>query len=227
MNEKLESLARWSVGLEIAGTAVSSVDRARDVHIADSAAAVELDFVRAAESIVDIGSGLGFPGLVLAVLLPQTKVTLVDSVRKKMQAAERISRELELDNVECVWGRVEELGALGSPQREAFDLVTARALAPLAVLLEYAAPLLALDGRLLAWKGDPDEEELTAAGRAASELEFVPDPLLPVVPFAGSARRHFWSARKLKPTSQRYPRRPGVAVKRPLGAKPAQNPPRT
>lgn len=217
MEEKLKRLAEWSVGLEIAGTAISTVDDAWDLHIRDSLAGVDIESVQAAARIVDIGSGAGFPGLVLGVALPETRVVLVDSVRKKMQVAARIAEELELENVECVWGRAEEISRAGSPHREIYDVVTARALAPLAVLLEYAAPLMRAGGELVAWKGAPGDEELSGAESAAGILGFAPGRMLATQPFEGSRSRHFYLAEKLEPTAARFPRKAGIALKRPLG----------
>lgn len=216
MEEKLKRLAEWSVGLEIAGTAISSVDDAWNVHIRDSLAGVDVSAVAEASRIVDIGSGAGFPGLVLGVALPDTQVVLVDSVRKKMEVAARIAEELELSNVECVWGRVEEISRAGSPHREMYDVVTARALAPLAVLLEYAAPLMRSGGSLVAWKGSPGDEELSGAKDAAAILGYTPGQMIETQPFEGSRSRHFYLAEKLEPTAARFPRKPGIALKRPL-----------
>lgn len=215
-SELLDRIAEWSVGLEISGTAVETAVQARDIHIADSLAGLEIPQLAAARSIVDIGSGAGFPGLVLAVALPKARVTLVDSVRKKMEAAAALARELEIENVECVWARAEELAVAGSPHREAFEVVTARALAPLAVLLEYAAPLLATGGCLVAWKGSPSDDELAGARAAETQLGFEHGALIETKPFAGSRARHFYVATKVRPTEDRFPRRPGVALKRPL-----------
>jgi 16S rRNA (guanine527-N7)-methyltransferase len=107
------------------------------------------------------------------------------------------------------WARGEGAGA--------YDAVTARAVAPLAVLAEYATPLLAPGGVLVAWKGarDPDEEE--AGTRAASELGLEPRPPLPVTPYAGSQNRHLHVYLKVRDTPERFPRRAGMAAKRPLG----------
>lgn len=218
MNEqKLQRLAEWSVGLEISGTAISTAKQAQDIHIADSLSGLEVAVVKGASSIIDIGSGAGFPGLVLGLALPDTRVVLVDSVRKKMEAASGIAKELGLVNVECVWGRAEEIASIGSPHRESYDVVTARALAPLAVLLEYAAPLLNVGGSLVAWKGTPDAAELSDAELAAEKLGFAAGALSQVRPFAKSKARHFYTATKQDPTSETYPRRPGMALKRPLG----------
>lgn len=213
---KLEQIADWSVGLEISGTAVKSAKEARDVHVADSLAGIEVSAIRDAKSIIDIGSGAGFPGLVLAVALPDTQITLVDSVRKKMEAAARFAKELELENIECLWGRAEEIAAVGSPYRNAYDVVTARALAQLGVLLEYSAPLLRENGHLVAWKGSPEPMELAAAAVSGEILGFSPGELTATKPFKRSRARHFYVAQKTRPTDARFPRRAGVALKRPL-----------
>src|SRR6476659_7867305 len=99
--EKLEQIAEWSVGLEISGTAIKTAADSRKIHIADSLAGLEIEAIRDAKSIIDIGSGAGFPGLVLAVMLPDTQITLVDSVRKKMEAAAGFAKEIELENLDC------------------------------------------------------------------------------------------------------------------------------
>ncbi|MGK2879029.1 MAG: 16S rRNA (guanine(527)-N(7))-methyltransferase RsmG [Solirubrobacterales bacterium] len=213
---KLEQIAEWSVGLEISGTAIKSASEARKIHVADSLAGLKVAAIQDAKSIVDIGSGAGFPGLVLAVMLPDTQITLVDSVRKKMEAAGRFARELELENLECVWGRAEEIAAIGSPHREAYDVVTARALAQLGVLLEYSAPLLRENGHLVAWKGSPEQPELAAAEASAEILGFETGELTETKPFKGSRARHFYIAKKIRPTDKRFPRRAGVALKKPL-----------
>jgi 16S rRNA (guanine527-N7)-methyltransferase len=213
---KLEQIAEWSVGLEISGTAVKSAAEARKIHVADSVAGLEVPAIQKAKSIVDIGSGAGFPGLVLAVMLPDAQITLVDSVRKKMEAASKFARELKLENLECVWGRAEEIAAIGSPHRGAYDVVTARALAQLGVLLEYAAPLLRENGHVVAWKGSPEASELAAAEASGEIMGFSPGELTATKPFKGSRDRHFYVAQKIRPTGERFPRRAGVALKRPL-----------
>lgn len=220
--EKLTRLAEWSSSLEISGTAITTAEDALDVHIADSLVGLQFHEITSAKTIADIGSGMGFPGLVLAVMLPGCQITLVDSVRKKMEEAARVARELQLENVECVWARVEEFSAVGSAARGSFDVVTARALAPLAALLEYAAPLLVdpsddrEGGALVAWKGQPETEELTSAERAADFLGMAMSPPTEVSPFAGSGRRAIYVVSKVEPTKATIPRRPGVALRRPL-----------
>jgi 16S rRNA (guanine527-N7)-methyltransferase len=185
-----------------------------DAHIADSLVALELDEVRRARRIADLGAGGGFPGLVLAVALPEAHVALVESVGRKTAFLDRAAAELALDNVEIVNGRSEDWG----PGLEAHDLVTARAVAPLPILVEYAAPLLELGGALVAWKGRPEPGEEADGAAAAAILGMgLPVPHR-VEPFATAEERRLYLSLKVASTPNGYPRRAGMARKRPLRA---------
>jgi 16S rRNA (guanine527-N7)-methyltransferase len=195
-----------------APTTVHDPRRALDVHLADSFAGLAVPELREARLIADIGSGAGLPGLPLALALPNARVLLVESQRRKCAFLERAVDALGLTNAEVICARVEELA-----ERDC-DVVTARALAALPVLCEYAAPLLHEGGVLLAWKGavDPAEE---ADGHAAAEgLGLQREAVRPVAPYEGSERRTLHVLRKIAPTPPGYPRRPGMATKRPLRA---------
>ena len=135
-----------------------------NVHIADSLVGLEVPAVGEAARIVDLGSGAGLPGLVLAIARPEAEVVLVESVGKKCAWLERTVTALGLENVRVVCARAEEL------EEEPFDVVTARALASLSVLCEYAAPLLREGGSLVAWKGAVDAREDADGLHAASVL---------------------------------------------------------
>jgi 16S rRNA (guanine527-N7)-methyltransferase len=185
-----------------------------DAHVADSLVALDLPVVRAARHVADLGSGGGFPGLALAIALPVAHVALVESVGRKSAFLAGAASELGLANVEVVNERVEAWPeGIG-----AHDLVVARALAPLPVLVEYAAPLLELGGALVAWKGRPDPAE-DADGAAAAEALGMSAPVaIAVEPFARARGRHLYLTSKVSPTPSRYPRRPGMARKRPIQA---------
>lgn len=197
-------------------------ERIRDVHIADALAGLELDLVRAAGRIADLGSGAGLPGLVLAAALPSAQVTCVESARRKAEWIAATAERCGLENVEAVWSRAEEWSAgIG-----ACDVVVARALAALAVLCEYAAPLLAPRGALVCWKGSVEATEAADGRAAAAVLGLSPPEVLAVTPFAGSERRTLWLFRRVGPVPPNYPRRPGMAAKRPLRLqRSAPNPP--
>jgi 16S rRNA (guanine527-N7)-methyltransferase len=195
-------------------TSVSDPVAAADVHVADSLVALEAPGVRAAQAIADIGAGAGFPGLALAAALPSARVDLIESQRRKCAVIERLALAAGLDRARAVPARAEDWGA--GEGASAYDLVTARAVASLAVLVEYAAPLLTLDGTFIAWKGTPDPEEEDAGNRAASEVGLEPGVRLAVTPYPASTDRHLYLYRKSSPTPERFPRRPGMAAKRPL-----------
>jgi 16S rRNA (guanine527-N7)-methyltransferase len=195
-------------------TTVRDPARGADVHVADSLVALDLADVRAAGRLADLGAGAGFPGLVLAVALPATKVVLVESVQRKAAFIRAAAAALELANVRVEPARAEAWPAgLG-----ACDVVTARALGPLGVLLEYAAPLLRVGGALVAWKAAPDAAELADASAAARLLGMGEPVGHAVAPFAGAGQRSLYVSSKVMDTPSRYPRREGMARKRPLRA---------
>jgi 16S rRNA (guanine527-N7)-methyltransferase len=197
-----------------APTTVRSAPEAIRVHLADSLVALDLAEVRKGRMLADLGAGAGFPGLALAVALPTMTVTLVESNARKCDFIRVAADAAGLANAVVVAARAEAWEA-GSG---CCDVVTARALAPLAVIAEYAAPLLREGGVLVAWKGQRDADEEQAATSAAAELGLVLESVVPVVPYAGAAHRHLHVLRKVAPTPARFPRRPGIARKRPLGA---------
>jgi 16S rRNA (guanine527-N7)-methyltransferase len=196
-----------------APTAVRTQDRAAQTHVADSLVALELGLVRDALRIADLGSGAGFPGLALAIALPRAQVSLIESQSRRCEFLLRLSAAAEVENVSIVCARAEEWRAGLSQQ----DLVVARALAPQAVVLEYAAPLLADGGALVDWRGKRDRPAEVAADRAAAELGLVREEVRKVIPFDGAIDRHLHIFLKTAPTPPRFPRRAGIARKRPLG----------
>jgi 16S rRNA (guanine527-N7)-methyltransferase len=199
---------------DTAPTSVRDRAAAREVHVADSLSGLELPTVRDARRIADLGAGAGFPGLVLAAALPEAHVALVESAGRKCAWLERAVEVMGLANVEVVHARAEEWAdGLG-----ANDLVTARALASLNVLVEYASPLLAAGGALVAWKGRRDPAEEADAAAAAAQLAMEPRNVVRVQPFPDVRDRHLYLYLKVGSTPNGYPRRPGMAAKRPLRA---------
>jgi len=177
--------------------------------VADSLSGLEVPELRSAPRIADLGSGAGFPGLPLATVVPE--VDLVESTARKCEVIQRLASAAGLNGVRALPKRVEVLG------RSDYLAVTARALAPLAVLVEYGAPLLGDRGVLVAWKGELSAAELDAGARASARVGMELGPVLPVEPFPAARSRHLVVARKTAPTPEGFPRRPGMARKRPLG----------
>jgi 16S rRNA (guanine527-N7)-methyltransferase len=212
--DPLRSLLGLLATLE-APTSVHDPQKGIRVHIADSLTGLDIPEVRDAGVIADLGAGAGLPGLVLATVLPRARVILVESARRKCEFLRSAVTSMRLGNADVVWSRAEEW-------REGLgrcDVVCARALAALPVLCEYAAPLLREGGVLVAWKGAVDDDEAADAAAAAMHLGLAVEPVRAVVPFPGSERRTLHVVRKIAPTPPGFPRRPGIATKRPLTAK--------
>jgi 16S rRNA (guanine527-N7)-methyltransferase len=204
--------------LEEERASVSSVtdpERAWKVHVADSLTGVEISALREAERIADIGSGAGFPGLVLAVALPDSRVDLIESVGRKCEFIQRAIDAAGIANARVVNARSEDLA--GGDGREAYAAVTARAVGRLSTLAELASPLLEEGGVLVAWKGKRNDEEEAQLANAAEALAMRPQEIRHVGPYAGSEHRHLHVLRKAGPTPAGLPRRPGMAKKRPRG----------
>ena len=206
-------------------TTVAEPSRALDIHVRDSLSALSIDAVAAARSIADIGSGAGFPGLPLAIALPGTRIDLVEAASRKCAVIERLAAAAGISNARAVHARAEDWAR--SEGAAGYDVATARAVAPLAVLVEYAAPLLIVGGAFVAWKGAVDRDELDAAGRAARELGLEVLPAVRVTPYPGARDLHLYLYSKVRETPSRYPRKAGLAAKRPLGAYKSQRPPLT
>ena len=189
-------------------------EESADVHVADSLAGLAVPALRGADAIADVGAGAGFPGLVLAAVLPRARVDLVEAASRKTALIERLVAAAGLGNARAVHARAEEWGA--GEGREAYGAVTARAVAPLAVLVEYAAPLLRVGGVLIAWKGARVPDEESAGTSAAALVGLLPADVLPATPYPQSGNRHLYVFEKAGSTPERFPRRPGMAAKRPL-----------
>ena len=194
-----------------APTTVRNPSSGVEAHVADSLTGLLVPELSSAGSIADVGAGAGFPGLALAIARPQAHVALVESSSRKCEFLERAAEVSEVGNATVVPARVEDW----RPD-VAYDAVTARAVAPLAVLVEYAAPLLREGGVLVAWKGRRDADEEGAGARAAAIVGLEPGPPLAMPPAPGADHRHLHPFRKVAPTPGRFPRRAGIARKRPL-----------
>jgi 16S rRNA (guanine527-N7)-methyltransferase len=196
---------------------VSSVtdDRAWQVHVADSLTGLEVPELREAKRIADVGAGAGFPGLVLAVTLPEAQVDLIDSISRKTAFITHAAKEAAIPNATALTTRAEDLARTDA--RESYDVVTSRAVGRLSTLAELASPLLKENGVLIAWKGRRDAEEEQQVERAAGELAMTPESILDVGHRAGSEHRHLHIIRKSGSTPANLPRKPGLAKKRPRG----------
>jgi 16S rRNA (guanine527-N7)-methyltransferase len=214
-SRQLAQLAKVLEVLEHDGhapTAVRTTRAACERHLADSLVGLDFNYLIDARVVADLGAGAGFPGLPLAIALPDARVSLVESQRRKCEFLERVCVAAGVENASVVCARAEQWTA-----GTANDAVVARALASQPVVLEYAAPLLRAGGALVDWRGKRSAEEERAAAAAANELGLELREIRAVQPFADATDRHVHVFVKVRPTPARFPRRPGIARKRPLG----------
>jgi 16S rRNA (guanine527-N7)-methyltransferase len=210
---QLEALLSLVAADATAPTSVTEPERIVDDHLADSLVALELEPVRRAREVSDLGTGAGFPGLPLAIAMPTARVRLVESNGRRCEFIARAVEACGLHNADVVHARAEAWPeGIGSS-----DVVTARALAPPDVVAEYAAPLLRGGGSLVIWRGRRDREAEAAAERAAVQLGLHVQEPQRVAPYEGIEHRYLHVMSKVRDTPARFPRRPGMAQKRPLG----------
>lgn len=211
---QLRALHRLLVEDPLAPTAVRDPRQAIDDHLADSLVGLEIDQVRTARHLADLGSGAGLPGLPLAIALPDARVALVESASRRCAFLKRAVAATQAMNARVVNTRAETW-----PEGlAAFDVITARALAPLPVVVEYAAPLLTVGGTLAIWRGRRNPADEAAGARAAAQLGLEPTEIRHMQPFSGAEHRYLHLMSKVTETPSGFPRRPGMALKRPLGA---------
>jgi 16S rRNA (guanine527-N7)-methyltransferase len=165
--------------------------------------------------VIDVGTGAGFPGIPLKIACPSMRLTLVDSVGKKVEFCRHIVETLRLKDVEIVQERAETIGLL-SDHRQGYDWAVARAVAEMPVLVEYTLPLVKIGGRVLAMKGESGPVESQAAEHAMRVLGGHLQQLIPVTLPGVEDQRYLVVVEKLAATPDRFPRRVGIPAKRPL-----------
>lgn len=166
-------------------------------------------------NIIDVGTGAGFPGIPLRIVLPEIRLILLEATAKKAEFLRHITAKLELDNVEIVRGRAEEV-AHDESYRERFDIVVSRALAPLNVLAELTLPFCAIGGRLIAQKKGDISQEMDQASRAVNTLGGEINGVLDITLDEFDDDRCLVIIDKVKVTPLKYPRRPGIPTKKPI-----------
>ena len=209
-----EMLADWNERVNLTGDA--SFEAMLDRHYVDSVAPLAKAglFARNA-SVIDVGTGAGLPGLPLAILRPDLRVTLLDSLGKRVKFLDEVVRTLDLHNVRTLHARAED-AARDTNLRERFDIATARAVAAMPVLLEYLLPFVKVGGRAICYKGP--SEELEAGNRAArllggDRLEALDTP----VPAQPDWKHCVLVSEKIQRTARQYPRKAGTPTREPLG----------
>ena len=206
-------LLRWNEKFNL--TAIRDVEGIRAKHFLDSLSCSLAWKEQVPRRLIDVGSGAGFPGIVLKLLYPALKLTLVESVGKKANFCSHIVQTLELENVEVLSARAEDVGQDPS-QRERYDWAVARAVAAMPVLAEYLLPLVRVGGSMLAQKGESGPAEVNAAEQALKLLGGRMRQLVKVELPGVADERYLVVIDKVAATPKTYPRKPGVPAKKPL-----------
>ena len=193
-------------------TAITDPADVASLHFLDSAALLALEDFRD-KSVVDVGTGAGFPGLPLKILEPTIRLTLLDALGKRVRFLETVCRELALTDVACVHGRAEEFAAA---HRESFDLAVSRAVAALPVLCELCLPLVKPGGRFLAMKSVDSAQERSAAAHAIETMGGAPARVLDYQIPGTEVRHRLIVIEKVKKTPEKYPRLFAKIKKNPL-----------
>ncbi len=228
--EYLVLLREWNEKFNL--TAISQPQAIVTKHFLDSLTVSSAVDLQRAKTLVDVGTGAGFPGLALKIAFPHLQVTLVDALQKRLRFLERVVEALKLDGVTFVHGRAEDavlplrfqVCGLKQSLRERFDIVTARAVASMDVLAEWTLPYAKVGGSVVAMKGpDVDDEvnlghiSITLLGGGKANIQRL---TLPLLDEEGPIRRSLVTIRKEEKTPQNFPRLPGSARKQPLGTVP-------
>lgn len=202
--EYSELLVGWNEKMNL--TAVTDPDGIAIKHFLDSVLPIyHIDFSKC-ESIADIGTGAGFPGIPLKIMMPEKNLYLIDSLNKRVNFLKEVTSKLELSNVECIHGRAEEMSK-SKAYRERYDAVVSRAVANMRVLCEYCLPFVKVGGLFVALKAEKAEEELKEAkpmiGTLGGKVEAIIDAPLPMTDMT----RKLIVVRKTEPTPSKFPRR--------------------
>lgn len=218
VSEKLEIyfqlLMEWNAKMDLVAEAPE--EELLDRHFIDSLTVLKTDLLSGVSSLIDVGTGAGFPGMVIALACPDIQVTLLDSQQKRLNFLQAVGEKTEAKNIALIHARAEE-GARKPELREKFDIAAARAVAPLNVLCEYLLPYVKIGGKTLCWKGPSLKEELDAGRKAAFLLGGkLQDPIETTI--AGRDWQHLiLPLNKISKTPKTYPRKPGTPKTKPLG----------
>ncbi len=211
-----QELLDWNRRMNL--TAITGYEEVQIKHFLDSLTvtlAWQQPITNADFRLIDVGTGAGIPGIPLKIVLPNIKLVLLEATAKKAAFLCHITHKLELDNVEIVVGRAEEIAHL-TKYRERFDMVLSRGVAPLPTLVELTLPFCAIGGSFIAQKKGAIGTEISQAARAISLLGGNLKEVRRVDLEEFTDERRLVIINKVSPTPGRYPRRPGIPAKRPL-----------
>ena len=196
-------------------TSITEEDEVILKHFYDSMSVVKYYDFNQGENVIDVGTGAGFPGIPLAILLPGIQFTLMDSLNKRITFLKDVVEKCGLKNVECIHSRAEEL-AKNEKYREKYDICVSRAVANLSILLEYCIPFIKKGGKFISYKSISSEEELSASKNAQNKLCCKLKNNISFELSDTDNKRNFLIFEKFDLTASKYPRNNGIPRKKPL-----------
>lgn len=208
-----ELLIEWNEKMNL--TAITEAKEVAVKHMIDSISAWDDERLKGAKSLIDVGTGAGFPGIPLKIYRPELKLTLLDSLNKRVKFLQTVVDELGLENVECIHARAEE-GARNPKLREKFDIAVSRAVARMSVLSEYCIPFVKVGGNFVALKGMKFAEEAAEAEKALKILGCDKAEAIELRLPGLEDKRAVIYAKKKMATPKQYPRKAGTPDKNPL-----------
>lgn len=207
-------LVEWNKVMNLTG--ITEYEEVNEKHFIDSLSIVKAIDMESVKSVIDVGTGAGFPGIPLKIAFPHLKVVLLDSLNKRINFLNEVIAELGLTDIKTIHGRAEDY-AKQAEYREKFDLCVSRAVANLSTLSEYCLPYVSVDGLFIPYKSGEIDEELENSKKAVKilggKIENVVKFQLPGTEIG----RSFVKVRKITNTNKKYPRKSGLPAKEPLG----------
>lgn len=212
-NQFYDLIVEWNKVMNL--TAITDYKDVVEKHFLDSLSVeriLKLDDIKA---VMDVGTGAGFPGMPLKIIYPDLKITLLDSLNKRVRFLNEVIRQLELKNIDAIHGRAEDIGK-NENYREKYDLCVSRAVANLATLSEYCMPFVKVGGVFVSYKSGDIDEEVLKSKKAISLFGGKIDEVVKFQLPGTDINRAFVKIKKIKGTPKKYPRKSGIPSKEPL-----------
>ncbi len=207
----MQLLLEWNEKMNL--TAITEPAEVLNKHFIDSITIAK--YIKKEDKILDIGTGAGFPGIPLKIILPENNITLLDALNKRINFLKEVIQELKLDKITAIHGRAEEFSKI-SGNRENYDIVVSRAVAKLNVLLEYMLPFVKIGGKCICMKSTEIDDELEEAKKAIEILGGKIEAVDTITLVGTDIKRKLIVIKKIKETPKKYPRKAGTPAKEPI-----------